>query len=504
MNMKMKALVVACSMALAGQAMALTPAVVAADATAGTLVTLKLSGSSALQNAISEVSEDLCQSGTIDEFWDGTSTTASGSNFRAVACTAKTAGSVVPGLVIPTSIAGKPVLIYDTALGGSIYGVNPVATGSLVGFLDYTGTSCGSASVTTNSLTHEPVWSCTGSVNTATDAGISDVEPATLEAPVNLTVVAGVPVFSALTSTQLASLKVSTVVGQVFGVTVNGTTAMGSASPATAPMLAMTKAQVAAIMSGTTTDWATIDPTIGAGNSIMVICRRQSGSGSQASLNAGIMGNPCMTGALPPLKYSDSQLANGMGSTSPALAADVVVVENSSTGNLAKCMTYAQKGGVTGTYAGKAIDLTTGAIGAPNTNSVVLPGAATTPTYAIGIIGLDHGVGSDWYQNTALNGNAPSLANAVAGTYDLVVESTWNRPSTMAAGAKLDLYTTLVKEISSPVVLGGGVPSTGAVVPGILALSENGGVASATFTASNPVIRVGNFGNTCRPLQQLQ
>jgi len=501
MNMKMKALVVACSMALAGQAMALTPAVVAADATAGTLVTLKLSGSSALQNAISEVSEDLCQSGTIDEFWDGTATTASGSNFRAVACTAKTTGSVVPGLIIPTSIGGKPLLIYDTAKGGSIYGVNPVATGSLVGFVDYT--TCGSSSVTTNSLTHEPVWTCTGSLNTATDAGISDVEPATMEAPVNLTVVAGVPVFSALTSAQLASLKVSAVVGQVFGVTVNGTTAMGSASPATAPMLAMTKAQVAAIMSGNTSDWAMIDPSIGTGNSIMVICRRQSGSGSQASLNAGIMGNPCSSTNLPPLMYSDSQLANGIGSTSPALAADVVVVENSSTGNLGHCMTYAQKGGVTGTYAGLAIDLTTGAIGAPNANSVVLPGAATTPTYAIGIIGLDHGVGSDWYQNTALNGNAPSLASAVAGTYDLVVESTWNRPAAMAAGAKLDLYTTLVKEVSSPVVLGGGVAG-GQVVPGILALSENHYAASATFTASNPVIRVGNFGNTCRPLQQLQ
>jgi hypothetical protein len=73
----------------------------------------------------------------------------------------------------------------------------------------------------------------------------------------------------------------------------------------------------------------------------------------------------------------------------------------------------------------------------------------------------------------------------------------------MAAGAKLDLYTTLVKEVSSPVVLGGGVAG-GQVVPGILALSENHYAASATFTASNPVIRVGNFGNTCRPLQQLQ
>jgi len=496
MNMKMKTLVVVCAMAFAGQAMALTPAVVAADATAGSLVTLKLSGSSALQNAISEVSEDLCAAGTIDEFWDGTTTTASGSNYRAVACTAKASGTVA-GVTIPTSIAGKPLLIYDTAKGGSIYGVNPVATGSAVGFVDYT--TCGSASVTTNSLTHEPVWSCTGSLNTATDAGISDVEPATLESSVNLTVVAGVPVFSALTSTQLASLKSSAVVGQVFGVTVNGTAAMGSASPATAAMLSMTKAQVAAIMSGTTTDWNTVDPTVTAGSSVMVICRRQSGSGSQASLNAGIMGNPCMTGALSPLKYSDSQLANGMGTTSSiAAAADVVVVENSSTGNLAHCMSYAQKG--TGT---SAIDLTTGNIVTQGAaNSVILPAStASAPTYAIGIIGLDHGVGSDWYQNTSLNGNAPSLASAVAGTYDLAVESTFNRPTAMAAGSKLDLYNTLVKEISSPAVLGGGA---GAVVPGILALSENGYAASATFTASNPVIRVGNFGNTCRPLQQLQ
>ena len=416
MNMKMKVLVVACAMAFAGQAMALSPTVVAADATAGTLVTLKISGSSALQNGVSEVSEDLCQAGTIDEFWDGTTTTASGSNFRAVACTVKTTGSVVPGLTIPSSIGGKPVLIYDTAKGGSIYGVNPVATGSAVGFVDYT--TCGSASVTTNSLTHEPVWSCTGSLNTATDVGISDVEPATLEAGVNLTVVAGVPVFSALTSAQLASLTSKAVVGQVFGITVNGTAAMGSASPATTAMLNLSKSQVAAIMDGGTYDWNTVDASVPAGSSIMVICRRQSGSGSQASVNANIMGNPCST-PLNPLKYSDSSVANGTGTTSSiAAAGDVVVVENSSTGNLAHCMTYAQKG--TGT---SAIDLTTGAIVAQGAaNSVILPASTSAaPTYAIGIVGLDHGVGSDWYQNTNLNGNVASLADASVGQYDLVV-----------------------------------------------------------------------------------
>jgi hypothetical protein len=121
-------------------------------------------------------------------------------------------------------------------------------------------------------------------------------------------------------------------------------------------------------------------------------------------------------------------------------------------------------------------------------------------------MGLDHSVGSDLYQNVTLNGVVPSLANAVLGQYDLVVESTFqirtagtSLPSANAA----NLYAAVLADVQDPTVLGGRV---GAVVPGLLGLSENGYVPTTlgTFTASNPIMQVGNFGNTCAPMQQLQ
>lgn len=483
--MKLKSLVAACAFAFAGQAFALAPTVTPD-------VTLFISGSSALQNAFGEVSVDMFQNGTAgsatatDEFFDGTATTASGSNFRAYFGVMKAAAPV------PTALQGKKVLIYNTAKGGSIYGVNPVALSTTVARLDIT--TCGTAAVTTDAKTLKPVWSCTGSVTAVPDGGISDVEPATLESAANIARIAGaIPadIGGPLSTAQMASLSGSAIVGQVFAIIVNAAT---GPKPATTAMVNMSKAQVAAIMSGTITDWNLIDSTVPAGSTSMVICRRQSGSGSQASINAGILGNPCMgAGQISPSGYLATSAT--LGATSAVAAGSVVVVENASSGNLGHCMTYAQNG--TGT---SAIDVTTGNIVAAGAaNSVVLPAG----NYAIGLMGLDHSVGTDLYQNVTLNGVVPSLATAVLGQYDLVVESTMQTRASYPAGNTLSLYNFLVSEISNPLILGG---SSGAVVPGILGLSENGYVPTTlgTFTAANPVIQVGNFGNTCAPLQQLQ
>jgi len=480
--MKLKSIVTACALAFAGQAFALAPTVTPD-------VTLFISGSSALQNAFGEVAVDMFQNGTgataTDEFFDGTATTASGSNYRAYFGVMKAAAPV------PASLQGKKVLIYNTGKGGSIYGVNPVATGATVARLDIT--TCGTAAVTTDSKTGKPVWSCTGFVNAVPDGGISDVEPAAMEAPVNIAKIAGVipsDIGGPLSAAQMASLTSSAIVGQVFAVIVNAAT---GPKPATSAMVNMSKAQVAAIMSGTITDWSVIDPTVAAGSTTMVICRRQSGSGSQASLNAAILGNPCLAAAAFPLGYTSTTAP--LASTSPVAAGNVVVIENGSSGNMGHCMTYAQNG-----TAGAGIDVTTGNIVTAGTpNSVVLPAG----NYAVGIMGMDHSVGSDLYQNVTLDGVVPSLATAVLGQYGLVVESTMQTRASYPAGKQLDLYNFLASEISNPAILGG---SSGAVVPGILGLSENGYVPPTlgTFTASYPVIQVGNFGNTCAPMQQLQ
>ena len=147
---------------------------------------------------------------------------------------------------------------------------------------------------------------------------------------------------------------------------------------------------------------------------------------------------------------------------------NVIVVENSSSGNVAQCMTYANS-----SNGSKAIDVTTGNLVAPGSaNSVVLE-ATTNTYYGIGLMGLDHAIGTDLYQNTNLNGAVASLANGSIGN-GMVVESTFNAGTALSAlgagNAKFDLYTMMYTEAGSPQVLG----SAAGGVPGVLGLSENG------------------------------
>ncbi len=490
MKLKMKALAAACTLALAGQAYA------AVSPTDTPAVVLHMSGSSALQNAVSMVAESLFTSGNVIELWDGDGTSAGtkGSNQRAYLGIVKT-GTLPDGYTVPSSIAGKEVLVYYRAQGGSVYGVVPVALGSSIAFLDKS--TCGSSSVKTNSLTGIPVYSCTGTTNAVTEAGISDVDPATNNAPINLASVAGVPTFPPLNATQLASLHSSTVLAQVFGVPVNGTAAQGSLAPVDGThhpaMLNLSSAQVGGLMGGTISDWAAVDSSITAGTTTLVVCRRQPGSGTQASVNAEVFGNPCMSGGAAPLTFGSTAT---LGSSAVVGAGNVVVVENSSSGNVAQCMTYANSSNGT-----KAIDVTTGNLVTPGAANSVVLNAVTNPNtyYAIGLMGLDHAVGTDIYQNTNLNNNVASLANGSVGV-GILVESTFNAPPSLA-GSKLDLYSTMLEQAGSPQVLG----SAAGGVPGVLGLSENGWVPIGPgFSATYPVARVGNYGNNCAPLQQLQ
>ena len=70
-------------------------------------------------------------------------------------------------------------------------------------------------------------------------------------------------------------------------------------------------------------------------------------------------------------------------------------------------------------------------------------------------------------------------------------------------GAKLDLFTEFSTRAGDPAVLGTG-GTAGAAIAGVASLSENGWAASTPFSAANPVLRVGNFGNMCQPFSTLQ
>lgn len=471
MKMKFKVLSVVCAMAFAGQAFALNPTVTAAIPATNTLF---ISGSSALQNGIGQIAQSLFVAGTLDVYFNGTAAgVASGANYRAYS------GTVAAGVGIPATLAGQNVVIYETGAGGSINGVNPVALRTAVASLSLTG--CVAATAITDAVTGAPLYSCPNTVaTTVPDAGISDVEPA-LFTGINLPAGA-----AALNAAQLATLTSTVGIGQVMGVI--ATTNV----PATSPIWNLSKGQVAGLMGGTVLDWNQIDPTVVPASKSIVVCRRQAGSGTQAAINASVFGAPCMQWPLVPSTYANSA---GVvpGSNLPVAAGSTVVVENSSSGALAACMTAAVNG--TGT---QAISLASGAMVLAGTaGSVVL----SAGNYGIGVMGLDRPAKTgELYQFVNINGVAPTLANAADGKYDIIVESTFNRPAAMAAGMKQDLYNAFVAKAGDPTVLGNPVHT----VAGVAALSENGWIAPAAFAPANPVLKVGNFGSTCKPLQQLQ
>jgi hypothetical protein len=493
MKMKMKSLALACALACASQAYALTPSTTPD-------VAMFMSGSSALQNAVNQISSDLFVAGTVNVFFDGSATVPNGSSYRAYFGTMRT-GTTSTGLPIPASLAGKKVLIYNTAAGGSIKGVNPVALAQAVTRLDISTCVLSSPAVI-DTFTGTTVYTCPGTVTTAVpDAGVSDVEPA-LNVGINLTInpatalTTRTPTATALNAAQFANLTAISAMGTPMGIVVNGST---GPSPATAAMLTLSKAQASALMSGTSVyDWNQIDSSIPAGSTSIIVCRRQQGSGTQSTINAALFGFPCSSSSLLPATAAATTAT--LGSTSPLPGGNYVVVENNSSGFVAACMTAAQNG----TAAGKAIDVTSGAtVNAGDPNSVVLPAGG----YAIGLVSFDRPAkAGELYQFASINGAAPTLDNATTGKYDIVVESVFTRRVATTAGipplsgTQLDLFNTFAAAGGNPAVLG----TPGHIVPGVAALTENGWIAPAVFNPNNPVMKVGNGGNTCTPLQQLQ
>ncbi len=521
--MKMTKIATACALAFASQAYAVTPSTTPD-------VQLFLSGSSALQNAIGQIHLDMCQPNTIDEMWDGTGAVPSGSNYRAYFCTFKSTTTTTSGITIPAALLGKNVLLYNTAAGGSIKGINPIANALPVTRLDIT-TCILSVPAKSDAVTGQTqVYSCPGTVTTAVpDAGVSDTEPS-LFTGVNLSYPASILAIgsrtpaagnAALTATQLANLNRTTALGQPMGIV---TTSNINSVPGA---LSLSKAQISSLMSGTTLSWATVLGTVPSTLvDSVVVCRRQPGSGTQSAINAAIFGFPCSSSQT--AAADDSLTTATLGSTTAATAGNYIVIENSSSGAVLTCLDNVQAGTMANAVGKQAIDVTSGALVALGAvNSVVLPVGGI----GIGLLGFDKiPATTDTVNQVAINGVAPTLASAITGAFDIMVENSFQiranptvagpgaalaglaangAPAAVVAGTTsipklvspaLDFYTIFVASAGNPVTLG----TAGHVVPGVAALSENGYVAPTTFNPANPVMRVGNGGNTCTPLQQLQ
>jgi hypothetical protein len=137
-------------------------------------------------------------------------------------------------------------------------------------------------------------------------------------------------------------------------------------------------------------------------------------------------------------------------------------------------------------------------VAAGTADSVVLPVGG----YGIGLLGLDGGTTAN-YQFASIDGVAATVANAATGAYDVVVEASFNDRGAFSSAAVGDAWALFSQLAGDPSVLGT-AGTAGAPIPGVAALSEAGWVAPAVFNPASPVLRVGNFNNTCTPLSTLQ
>lgn len=417
----------------------------------------------------------------------------------------------VPGL--PAS-PGIVVAVYKRSEGGSGFGVGPVASGEAIDFLNPTTCEAAAgATLTENSVVYNIFRNCTGNVERVPNAGISDVEPKIFKGvnlidpdiPENADIDPGDPGTVALTAAQLNSLVVRPLNVTTFGVPVTLNlyralqTAQGlNTTDEIEDMPSLSREQIASIMTGGINSWAhltvnnggtatqlTAFPGVTAPSSAKIeICRRSSGSGTQAQFNALFLNAPCSDSAVNPVadntEFTSRQIntifgdadwtligtADGRDGVSPSLPA---VHEGQGSGDVDDCLDRLQANNVWG----------------------------------IGVSSLErHGVNRRFIK---VNGVAPTLENVAKNNYLDWATGTMQYRTPAAGGPAagsqtLSILNAIVTETSSPTILNAinqGFLSPSRILQndgvtkapvGILALRSSTVNPSAVFTATNPVM----------------
>jgi hypothetical protein len=252
-------------------------------------------GSSAVFLPIRQVWADYCVAGTLTQYLSNDAAPAvAGSSYQDFSCTLSTKAP------IPAALQGLNLLYLERETGGSVFGVNPVATSTPENYMNLSG--CPSLASGTSLCT----FTGTSLTSAIPDVGISDVEPK-LFIPPNLPTTFP----NALTTAQLGNLHIDPLLQQTF--------AVGVGSGVSGIVKNISSSQVASLMTGGVTDWHTINQGIAAGT-LATVCLRTAGSGTQAAANALFLNNPCSpTGAKP-------------------LGAKPNIIFNSSTGAVLGCL----------------------------------------------------------------------------------------------------------------------------------------------------------------------
>lgn len=478
---------VACA-GIAGNAnAAVTPAHAAVIDGAATRV-FYISGASATQAGFTQIINSLFVPSSVIRL---ANTTASSKDYEAVA------GTLAAGT---GPWAGQTAIIIDRVKGGSVWGVNPVARAELIETLVVTSATCGAAGAGTvaSPYTCDLSDGTPAKPHRVPDAGISDVAPALFKGPYNTEGETPAESLNAIEIAEFANKVYNKpIYALAFGVPVTNNT-----------NVPLNRAAVSAIMTGNVGTWDQVNASLPADD--IVVCRRVQGSGTQAVDNLHFGNYPCSSDFNVPAARDVSGAWDGLNYTVTGAEGGVVIIENSTSGDVRNCLTAAANP-AGASYATKDRD-----------------GNAVTVTFdpkagghrAIGVLSMDS-VGSSnaagAWSFRSLEGNGtvtctgtcpattapvnagtgtfPTQANLMDGSWDLQGWISWNVPiRTQNNTAKAGLASRFVAVAQNPTIIAGlnNLKHVAAALPAPFSPYSGANVMKAAYLN----------GNQCAPLNR--
>jgi hypothetical protein len=413
-------LIALAALAAVGSAHALSPTAIEAARTAGTLKEIYIAGGSSQRLFLGDWFRNQCDPASFDVFYDGTSTTPTGNNYRAYSCKL--------AVKVGTYAKGTLVVLHKRDLGSAYQGVGPVATNTAQDFMHLGSGNCIATIYPTTSDVTTPTYACnlTTPDSVVAHGGVSDVEPLLFLRKENLPASANpVP-----TTAQITGLDRAPINQAIHGIIVNkraylalqmtqGLDNAGAIDDSPAKMPSLPSAWVASVMGGLASGgasgsngWGTvISSSVDASVESRAVnyCRRTIGAAQQASIAAVLLKSGCQAPSFEIKPAGQTIGATSSTDYSPpdtfAASGGFLIRSQATTGNMITC--------VGGTATGSTAEGTAGA-------------------YALGIISRDNSplptVGSNagkdlGFRFVKIDGAAPDRATAKVGGYPFLVTS---------------------------------------------------------------------------------
>ena len=379
--MKLRIVSLAAVAAFAGQAHALTLADIDAARTAGTLLEVTMSGATALSGTIGGLFTQNCKPGTLNIYLNNKNLFAGesvdGNIVKAYAC--ELVGS---NNDFGAAYNNRKVLFQKSDEGGSGNGVFPVATNSLMPFLNVSAANCNQTTKVCNTIAQR-----------RPDGGVSDVSP------IGFNPLANRPLspidFSANADVSNSDFQQVRGVLQIgFGLAVSQPLyAALQAEQGTTGRPSVPKTVISNMLSNAYNPelgWKPLLSEANIGDRTQInICRRVNGSGTQTSANRFWLEYGANGDAFTPATNADnSEFPNAIANVAKD-AGLIMVYEGSSTGNVRTCLTEAN----------------------------------TKGAFAIGHVSLENAETAAW-KFVKIDGVEPTRDNMKRGIYEYLFEST--------------------------------------------------------------------------------